>query len=119
MSKSKINKTPLIDPYSHCRREKITERFVAAMDYIILCKIRGTEMDRTIADNLQIARQTLSMHRAGRQDVTIEHVAFLCDYYGVSESYILRGKGAPGDNINPDRVDDLEKRVSALEKKLK
>lgn len=107
------------DPFAHCRRNLITERFVQCLDYVLVNRLRNAQFDKDIADVLGIVSATISRYRSAKQDVTIEHIAMLCDYYGTSEAFIMRGIGKPADTANPNRMDDLENRVAALEKKLK
>ena len=61
----------------------------------------------------------MSKYRNGLQSVSLEHVARLCEYYDLNDSFILRGKGNLEEMMPlTQRMDKLEAQLLELQKQV-
>lgn len=98
-------------------REDITKRFMEAVAYVKFTNRNGGKNNSVIAKAIGAHQQNMSKYAEGSQSVTTEHIAAFCEYFDMSESYILRGKGALLTIHEATRMDQLEQRISDLEKR--
>jgi len=97
-------------------REAITTRFLRAVDYVIMNKSQGCKNYTNVANAIGMPQQNFTSYRNGTQYVTIEQLAKFCTVFSVNPEYILLSNGQLHEAT---RMDQLEQRISDLEKRAK
>jgi len=97
-------------------REAITTRFLRAVDYVIMNKSQGCKNYTNVANAIGMPQQNFTSYRNGTQYVTIEQLAKFCTVFNINPEYILLSKGQLHEAT---RMDQLEQRLSDLEKRAK
>lgn len=76
---------------------------------------RGSgQSQREAAAGLGISQALLSHYENGAREPTLDFVARICDYYGVSADYMLGRTGDPGGAANGGELRELAQQLRAL-----
>lgn len=98
--------------------EKATKAALVAVDEIKRERKTGLITDKDIANHMGIAYQTIHYWRSGERNITVEQLCALVHVFNVNPDYLLKQKGKPFGTTGPE-LTDIEKRLQAVEKKLK
>ena len=89
----------------------MSKAFAQAMSQ--LRRARGMSQ-REVAAGLGVSQALLSHYENGAREPTLDFVARICDYYGVSADYMLGRPGDPGGAANGGELRDLAHQLGAL-----
>ena len=84
-----------------------------AQDMSQLRRARGMSQ-REVAAGLGVSQALLSHYENGAREPTLDFVARICDYYGVSADYMLGLTGDPGGAANGGELRELAQQLRAL-----
>lgn len=80
--------------YDHLTREAITKRFMRAVALVKSENRRDCKNDTQVAKAIGMSQQNMSKYAKGSQHATVEQIARFCEYFSVSDAFILRGEGS-------------------------
>lgn len=90
---------------------------MSAVSHVIQYRRKDCKNMTHVARAIEMMPQNMSRYYSGLQDVTIEQVAIFCDYFGVNDSYILRGVGNLEEMMPTNqRIDKIEAQLIELQK---
>ena len=89
----------------------MSKAFAQAMSQ--LRRARGMSQ-REVAAGLGVSQALLSHYENGAREPTLDFVARICDYYGVSADYMLGRTGDPGGATNGGELRELAQQLRAL-----
>ena len=108
---------------------EITERFLMAMDSILVDRKQGKVTLTAFGQKVHMAASNITRMRnsAGEKTVTVEAIARICEVYKISPYWLITGKGEMYTNAElfaahetlDARVKDIEEALTGIEASLK